>query len=307
MTSPLSTEHLQDELDSLYAQASVLGHSLLQMGRGGTNAWARSVAPQILHWAARGWVCVDDGHTIRRVTDPGPRTLRPEEHLLFQLLFTDKDDRTPRGTASFVPRYKHEQQVATWRHLDRPVRRATEEELRQAGCSWANLVSVRNRVRIAGFVTFYPGLSGTLATAAAAGAEMSPAAAVGTAFASGVGALVAAAAPTTDWFLTEKGRTLRDRSRSYADRLRQLLDRDDPLPPDQPSLTFYEQALALAMVHGIGWQWEERLREHHALDTTRSTVLGAPAVPELSSLGMTIAHTISPTRPPTVDSGGGGG
>ncbi|WP_031484433.1 DUF2207 family protein [Streptomyces bicolor] len=303
-----SAEQLQRTLDSLYDQASVLGHGLLALRRANaTESVARSIAHQILHLATRGVVRVPDDRTIHRSTDPSPENLRPDERLLLRLLFTDRVDGTPVRTASFAAEYKGDHQVATWAHLVRPVRRSADEELRRAGWARTRPVSARGCMRALGVLSFYPGLSGTLVLAQTAGA-ISPAAGIGLAYGTVAGAGLAWVAPSIDWFLTGEGRRVRDAARAYADRLRELLAHDDPLPPDQASLTFYEQALPFAMLHGFGSEWEERLREHYALDTTRHTaLLDDPPPHGLAALAHAIVGTIAPLRPPGADSGGGGG
>ncbi|MGN9763443.1 DUF2207 family protein [Streptomyces sp. SD31] len=307
------TEQLQRALDSLYDQASVLGHSLLALGRGGViESVARSIAHQILHLATRGFVRVIDDHTIQPATDPtdpGAENLRPDERLLLQLLFTDRTDHTPERTASFAADRKGGYQVATWAHLVRPVRRSADGELRRAGWARTRPVRARGCLRALGVLCFYPGLSGTLVLAqTAGGVSLSLPVGIGLSCGTVAGAGLAWVAPSTDWFLTGEGRRVRDAARTYAGRLREILERDDPLPPDQASLRFYEQALPFAMLHGFGSEWEERLREHYALDTTRRTVLlDDPPAKGLAALADAIVRTVAPLRPPGADSGGGGG
>ncbi|WP_217208802.1 DUF2207 domain-containing protein [Streptomyces sp. AC550_RSS872] len=305
-----SVEQLQRTLDSLYDQASVLGHGLLALRRANTTETvARSIAHQILHLATRGVVRLVDDRTIQPVADAGSENLRPDERLLLQLLFTGRADGAPVRTASFAAEYKGDHQVATWAHLVRPVRRSADEEVRRAGWARTRPVTARDRMRVLGALSCYPGLSGTLVLAQTAGGmSLSPAVGLGLAYGAAVGAGLAWVAPSTDWFLTGEGRRVRDAARDYAGRLRELLAHDDPLPPDQASLTFYEQALPFAMLHGFGSEWEERLREHYALDTTRNTVLlDDPPVHRLAALAHAIVGTIAPVRPPGVDGGGGGG
>ncbi|PAZ16582.1 hypothetical protein CLM62_06425 [Streptomyces sp. SA15] len=312
-TSPPRTEstaQLQRTLDSLYDQAGLLGHGLLALGRANAlESVARSIAHQILHLATRGLVRLVDDRTIQSATDPASENLRPDERLLLRLLFTDRVDRIPVRTASFAADYKGGHQVATWAHLVGPVRRSADEELRRAGWARTRPVSARGCLRALGVLCFFPGLSGTLVLAqTTGGASLSPAVAIGLCYGALAGAGVAWFAPSTDWFLTGEGRRVRDAARTYAGRLREILAREDPLPPDQASLSFYEQALPFAMLHGFGPEWEDRLREHFALDTNRhSVLLDDPPAHGLAALAGAIVGTIAPLRPPGADSGGGGG
>jgi hypothetical protein len=310
-TDKESTEQLQRALNSLYDQASVLGHGLLVLGRAiAIESVARSIAHQILHLATLGLVRVIDDHTIQLTSDPGSENLRPDERLLLHLLFTDRVNGAPVRTASFAADHKGGYQVATWARLVSPVRGAADGELRRAGWAWARPVTARGRLRVLAILCFCPGLAGTVVLAQTAG-EIPPAVGIGLSYGALAGAAVASAVPSTDWLLTGEGRRVRDAARTYAARLRELLARDDPLPPDHASLRFYEQALPFAMLHGFGSGWEKRLREHYARDTTRHTVLlndpPAHGLAALAALADTIARTIAPLRPPGADSGGGGG
>jgi hypothetical protein len=306
MTTGHPVPPLQEELDGLLAEAGVLEHGVL-LGRSVVYA----IGVQMMAWAARGWVRISEGPWVQQSESASAPSLPPDEACLWKLVLGGPMEGADRRIADFSPSMRGTRQLASWKRLRYPVAEAVYRQLSGTGKA-APWRAPNRRLRRWALITLCAlGLTGLIVLGALAG----PAAAdVVAALALLPIALIVAVLRrflrTNGPAPTERGQQLAARARQFGSALDTLLAAEDPLPPTQEALEFYERALPLAFLLGRGGAWEARLRAHYARDPSRrSNLLTASSVGDYSRVIEKVEKAITgvaPDTPSWPDVAGGG-